>query len=359
MKAIIPTGGRGTRMQPLTFSTNKHFIPIANKPLIFYPIEAVAETGIRDCLITYNPGWLDAIKNILGSGSKWNLKFKYVLQEQPKGLADIVRSCENELGGDAFLFHLGDNIFTGGILDLFKHFIKEKPNGLVAMVKHPENQRLGVPYFDKKGNLQRIVEKPKNPPHKYAMPGVYFADSNFFKAFRGKDAVKPSTRGEWEIPDPFTWMIRNGYKVLVKEYMGKWLDPGKFNDWIESNQYLLDIKSNAEIRSKIDKRSLIQGRVSIGNKCKIVNSQIRGPVIIGNGVVISDSYIGPYTSISDKCVIESSCVENSVLMEKVKIIKVKQPLDNSLIGSGTEVADINGHSNCLELFVGEKSQVRL
>lgn len=346
-------------MQPLTFSTNKHFIPIANKPLIFYPIEAIAETGIKEVLITYNPGWLDAVKNILGSGSKWNLKFTYVLQEEPKGLADIVRSCEGKLEGDAFLFHLGDNIFTEGILDLYKHFLKEKPNGLVAMVKHPENWRLGVPYFDEKGNVKKIVEKPKNPPHNFAMPGIYFADSYFFKAFKGKGAVVPSARGEWEIPDPFTWMIRNGYKVLVREYKGRWLDPGKFNDWIESNQVLLDLKTEGKVESKTDSKSTLRGRVSIGKECKILNSQIRGPVIIGSGVTIKDAYIGPYTSVSDGCVIENSSVENSVLMEGVKIIKVKQPLDSSLVGTGSEVTDINGHSNCLELFVGEKSQVRL
>ena len=205
-------------MQPLTFSTNKHFIPIANKPLIFYPIETVAETGIKDVLITYNPGWLDAVKSILGDGNKWGLKFTYILQKQPKGLANIVRSCEEILNGEEFLFHLGDNIFTEGIVELYKYFLKEKPNGLVAMVHHPENWRLGVPYFDKKGKVIKIVEKPKNPPHDFAMPGIYFADSNFFKAFNGKDAVRPSVRGEWEIPDPFTWMIKHGYKVLVKEY---------------------------------------------------------------------------------------------------------------------------------------------
>ncbi len=359
MKAIIPSGGRGTRMQPLTFSTNKHFIPIANKPLIFYPIEAVAETGIKEVLITYNPGWLEVVKNILGDGSRWNLKFTYVLQEEPKGLADIVRSCEAQLDGEEFLFHLGDNIFTEGILDLYKFFLKRRPNGLVAMVQHPENWRMGVPYFDKEGNVHKIVEKPQNPPHDFAMPGIYFADSNFFKAFKGKDAVNPSARGEWEIPDPYSWMIKHGFKVIVKEYNGKWLDPGKFDDWIESNQILLDLNTDSKVESEIDSKSTLQGRVSIRKGCSIINSRIRGPVIIGERVTIKDSYIGPYTSVSDNCFIEDSSVENSVLMQGVKIIKVKQPLDNSLIGTETEVTDVNGHTNCLELFVGEKSQVRL
>ena len=359
MKAIIPTGGRGTRMQPLTFSTNKHFIPIANKPLIFYPIEAVADAGIKDVAITYNPGWLDIVKKYLGNGSKWGLKFTYILQEKPLGLANIFQVCEEYLKGESFVMHLGDNIFADGITEQVDYFHKYRSNALAVISHHPENIRMGVPYFDRKGKLIRYVEKPNNPPNDLAVIGMYFFDNNVFKCFRGKGRIRPSARGELEISSPYQWLIDHEYKVDTVEYKGKWLDPGKFNDWIEANQYLLDIKSDGVIGSKIGKDSSIQGRVSIGKSCKIVNSQIRGPVIIGDNVKITNSYIGPYTSISNDCVIEDSSVENSVLMDGVRIIKVKQPLDNSLIGSETEVADVNGHSNCLELFVGEKSQVRL
>ena len=359
MKAIIPTGGRGTRMQPLTFSTNKHFIPIANKPLIFYPIEAIAEVGIKNVLITYNLGWLDAVKNLLGDGSKWGLKFKYVLQKEPKGLANVVEVCEDELHGEEFVFHLGDNIFTEGIVDLYKYFMKEKPNGLVAMVEHPENWRLGVPYFDKGGNLLKIVEKPKNPPHKFAMPGIYFADSNFFKTFRGKDKVKPSSRGEYEIPDPFTWMINHGYKVLVKEYKGKWLDPGKFGDWIASNKYLLEHKLEGEILSKVDKTSKTKGKVVIGHGCKITKVFLKGPLIIGDNVVISKSIIGPYISIGSNCIIKGCKIENGVLMEDVKVKNIKRPIIGSLVGSGSDIEDNNKYKRSVSLFVAEKSQVRI
>jgi glucose-1-phosphate thymidylyltransferase len=360
MKAIIPTGGRGTRMQPLTFSTNKHFIPVANKPLIFYPIESIADVGIKDIAITYNSGWLEKVKDFLGNGSKWGLKFTYILQEKPLGLANIFQECEAYLAGDSFLMHLGDNIFTEGIKDLVDYFLKEKSNGLVAMVRHSESWRLGVPYFDKKGRLKRYVEKPKRkPPHNFAIPGLYFFDKNVFKCFRGKDKIKPSSRGEYEISSPYQWLIDHGYRVDVVEYKGKWLDPGKFGDWIEANQHLLDHNSDGEIQSKPDRASTIQGRASIGKRCKIRNSKIRGPVIIGDEVVIKNAYIGPYTSISDGCVIENARLENSVLMQGVKIINVGQPIDNSLIGTDTEVSDVEGHSNCIELFVGERSQVRL
>lgn len=359
MKAIIPTGGRGTRMQPITFSINKHFIPVANKPLVFYPIEAIADTGIKEVAITYNPGWLKYVKEQLGTGRKWGLKFTYILQEKPLGLAHIVQVCEEYLDGKEFVLHLGDNIFSEGIVELVRYFQKEKPNGLLAMVHSDQGYRLGVPYFDKKGRLTKYVEKPKNPPHKFIVPGVYFGDKNFFKSFRGKDKITPSARGELEIPYPFQWMIDHGYRVDVKEYKGKWLDPGKFGDWIESNRYLLDNKLETDIKSKSDKNSKVEGRVQIGRGCKINGSEIKGPVAIGNNVSIINSYIGPYASISDGCVVKNSHVENSVLMEKVKVVDLKQPMDESLIGAETEIIHENGPTDWLKLFVGEKSKIKI
>ena len=359
MKAIIPTGGRGTRMQPLTFSTNKHFIPIANKPLIHYPIEAVAEAGIKDIAITYNPGWLRYVKSQLGNGRKWGVKFTYILQERPLGLANILQVCEEYLAKQPFLMHLGDNIFTNGIKEYVSYFQKVKPNALAVIGRHPKNTRMGVPYFDKKGRLIRYVEKPRRPPHDLAVLGIYFFDSNVFRCFKGKDKMKPSKRGEFEISSPYQWLIDHGLRVETMQYKGKWLDPGKFDDWIEANQYLLDLNCNGEIHSKLGSNNTLKGRVTIGKGCKIQNSKIRGPAIIGDQVQIKNSYIGPYSSISRNCVIENSHVENSVLMQGVKIINVGQPVDNSLIGTDAEVSDVEGHSNCIELFVGERSQIRL
>lgn len=192
MKAIIPTGGRGTRMRPLTFSTNKHFIPIANKPLIFYPIETIADAGIKEVGITYNPGGLEESKSYLGDGSSWGLSITYVLQEKPAGLANIVQVCEEFIDGDSFVFHLGDNMFVDGIKEQVEYFQKEKPNGLVTMIHHKENKRMGVPYFNDEGRLIKYVEKPENPPHDFAVPGVYFADASFFKCFKGSNAIKSS-----------------------------------------------------------------------------------------------------------------------------------------------------------------------
>ena len=359
MKAIIPTGGSGTRMRPLTFSSNKHFIPIANKPLIFYPIEAIAEAGIKEVAITYNPGGLEVVKSILGDGQNWGLKFTYVLQERPVGLANIVQVCEEYLSGDRFVLHLGDNIFAEGIKEAVRHFVNKRPNGLVTMVHHKDNTRLGVPYFDDNGRLLQYVEKPDNPPHDFAIPGLYFADENFFKCFKGKDALKPSARGEYEIPDAFQWLIDHGYRVDVVEYKGKWLDPGKFDDWIEANQYILDATLKPKIESEIDSTSTVENRVTIGKNCKVSNTQIRGPVIIGDNVILENSFIGPFTSISNGVVIEDSHIENSVILEGVKIIKVRQPIDKSLIGSDSEIVFSNGPNSSMKLFIGEKCRIEL
>lgn len=359
MKAIIPTGGRGTRMQPLTFSFNKHFIPVANKPLIFYPIETVAAVGVKEVGVTYNPGSLELVKSFLGDGSRWGLKLTYILQEKPIGLANIVQVCEEYLSGSPFMFHLGDNIFSAGLKEIVNHFLTKKPNGLLTMIHHKENRRMGVPYFDRHGHLKKYVEKPKNPPHDFAVPGVYFADKTFFKAFKGNDKVKPSARGEYEIPGPFQWLVNHGYRVDVVEYKGKWLDPGKFDDWIEANQYLLDRNTKRTLGSKISKNSLIENRVSLGKHCKITNSKIRGPAAIGDGVTIVNSYVGPFTSVGNGSRIENSHVENCVIMEGVRIVNIKQPIETSLIGTNATITNSVGPTQSLKFFIGEKSQISI
>lgn len=358
MKAIIPSGGRGTRMRPLTFSTNKHFIPVANKPLIFYPLETIADAGIKKVAITYNPGGLLEAKSYLGDGSRWGFNITYILQEKPAGLANIVQVCEEFIGDDKFVLHLGDNIFMDGIKEQVAYFEKEKPNGLVTMIHHQENRRMGVPFFNKQGRLIKYVEKPANPPHDFAVPGLYFADSNFFKCFQGNERIKPSDRGEYEIPAAFQWLIDHGLRVDAVEYQGKWLDPGKFDDWIEANQYILAHKLTAKIDCEVDSSSQITGIVALGKGCQIVNSKITGPAAIGENVTVKDSEIGSFTSIADSCEIINSKIANSVLMSGVKVRNTKEPLKSSLIGTDSEVMG-STNQDTTSLFVGEKCKILL
>lgn len=358
MKAIIPTGGRGTRMRPLTFSANKHFIPVANKPLIFYPIEAVVNAGIREIALTYNPGGLDEAKALLGDGSKWGASFTYVLQEKPAGLANIFQVCEEYLSGEPFLMHNGDNIFVEGIKNLVDLFLKEKPNGMVTYVQHEDNSRLGVPFFDEKGNFTAYVEKPENPPNNFGITGLYFFDKNVFECFKGKDAILPSARGELEISAPYNWLIDHGFKVEALEYQGKWMDPGKFDDWLEANKFILDNKLEEKKGSEVGEGSSIEGKVSIGKNCKIVDTRIRGPVIIGDNVEIERSVINPHAAISDNCFIRNSVVGNSVVLSGVRIEDIKRPIDSSLIGKDTEIVS-DGENSPIKLFVGELCKVEV
>ncbi len=360
MKAVIPTGGRGTRMRPLTFSQNKHFIPVANKPLIFYPIETVANAGIKEIALTYNTGGLEEVKNMLGDGSRWGVKFSYVLQEQPKGLANIFQVCEEFVRGEPFVMHLGDNIFVDGISDLVVHFDKEKPDGLVAMVHHKENTRLGVPYFDDNGHLVKYVEKPENPPHDFAIPGIYFFSPLVFECFRGKDAIQPSARGEYEISAPYQWLIDKGKRVDVLEYKGKWLDPGKIDDWLYANEYLLENNFEQLVESKIDESSSVEGKIKLGKDSEIRNSKIKGPVVIGDKVIIEDSEIGPFVSIADGCEVINSEIKRSILMGGVRVSGVlEHPMEDSLIGTDTEVVGSDGKGAATKLFVGEKCKIQI
>ncbi|PJA38903.1 glucose-1-phosphate thymidylyltransferase [candidate division WWE3 bacterium CG_4_9_14_3_um_filter_41_6] len=359
MKAIIPIGGRGTRMRPVTFSANKHFIPVANKLLIEYPLETVAQAGITDIAITYNPGQLEYAQKILGTGERWDVKITYVLQEKPLGLANIFQVCEQWVGDSSFVLHLGDNIFTNGIKRFVDHFETQKPMGLVSMLRHPENRRMGVPYFNSEGRLERYVEKPAHPPHDYAIPGLYFLDHRVFECFRGPNAIKPSQRGEYEIPDAFQWLIDNGLRVDVLEYKGVWLDPGKFDDWLDANRYLLDQTVVHNIESTIGSTVKLEGRVEIGTECTIEHSTIRGPVRIGKNVTIKNSFLGPYTSISDNCSIENVHIENSLVMQGSELTNIAKVVDTSLIGPDCMVSGGVHGGQKTSLFVGELSKIQL
>jgi len=359
LKAIIPSGGRGTRMRPLTFSANKHLIPIGNKPLIFYPIETIAKLGIKELAITYNPGQLGPVESLLGDGSKWGIKITYILQPEPKGLANIFQVCEEWLAGESFVLHLGDNIFTEGVKSLHDQFVKNKPNGLVGIVHHPENTRLGVPFFDEDGKLVRYVEKPENPPHDFTIPGIYFFDNNVFKCFKGADAIQPSPRGEYEISAAYQWLIDHDYRIETKEVEGRWLDPGKVEDWLEANEYLLDTQAKFDVQSELPKTVKVHGRVSIGKNCRIDDSTIKGPVCIGDNVTIKGSYIGPFTSIYHNCTLIDSHITSSVLMDSVVIDKVKKTIDNSIIGSDTNISQQKNSHNNMELLISELSKINL
>ncbi len=359
MKGLITAGGRGTRMRPVTFSTNKHFIPIANKPLLYYGLEEMINAGIKEIGINYNPGQVEELKAVLGSGDKWGVKFTYILQEEPKGLANIIEVSRNFIGKSKFVMHLGDNIFWGGIKNLIDKFRQSDANGMVTVIKHPENFRMGVPYLNKDGSLKEIIEKPEKPPHNLAVPGLYFFNRHALECFDGKNKIKPSSRGEYEIGAVYNWLVDNGFQVEIAEFKGIWKDPGKFNDWLDTNRFILDETKGSKIESNLSEDVIVEGRVFIGKNCQISNSKFRGPLIIGNKVEISDSFIGPYSSISDSCKIENAKVENSVLMKNVQINSPGKPLDSCLLGRETVILGNHQPAESIELFLGNQCRVKM
>lgn len=356
MKAIIAAGGKGTRLYPLTFTSNKHLLPIANKPLILYPLEDIISVGIKEIGIIVNETKPD-IEAILGDGSEFGAKITYIDQPEALGLAHVVKISEEFIDGDSFVYHLGDNIFTQGIKRPFEKFKDSGADALLTMIEHHENYRLGVPYFDKDGNLTEIVEKPQNPPNRFGVPGLYMFGPKVFEAFSGKDAVKPSARGELEIVDLYNFMLKKGYKVEVAELEGEWRDPGKFDDSLETSRLLMDLNKRTEIKGEVDDNSKLADGVVVGKGSKVINSQIVGPVIIGENCEIRNSFIGPYTTMQNDCQIVNSRIEYSILLEDVNIVDVKGKIEASMIGKHTEIRQTKERTPSYSFMIADHCRI--
>jgi glucose-1-phosphate thymidylyltransferase len=356
MKAIIAAGGSGTRLRPLTFSSNKHLLPVANKPLLLYPLEAILAVGIKDIGIVVNET-RPAIEALLGDGSSYGARITYINQAKPLGLAHVVSLCEDFIAGDPFVYHLGDNIFSQGIKRPFEHFERTKPDGLLTMVEHKENFRLGVPFFDEQGNFARYVEKPQSPPNCYGIPGLYMFSSVVFEAFKGEDQIKPSARGELEVGDLYNYLVKKGLRVETEEIEGRWMDPGKFTDMLDANRYMLDLLSENEREGEISSDSKLTGTVAVSKGATITNSQIIGPVSIAADCLIDSCTIGPHVSISNNCTLKSVKLADSIVMEHSTLEGIDPVITNSMIGKNTQVTSKAGTET--SLFIGDHCQVSL
>lgn len=358
MKAIIAAGGKGTRMYPFTFTTSKQLLPIANKPLILYPLENIISIGIKDIALIVNNS-RPAYEELLGDGSKLGIKITYIDQPEALGLAHVVKISEKFINGDKFVYHLGDNIFTKGIKKPYQRFLNSKADAVLTVIEHDENYRLGVPFFDNNGKLIKIVEKPKTPPNRYGIPGLYMFTSKVFQAFKGPGAIKPSVRGELEVVDLYNFMLKRELKVEIAELEGKWRDPGKFDDSLETNKLILELKREFKVKGKVDKESKLTHGVDIGYGSRVINSQIVGPVVIGDNVEVRNSYIGPYTAIGNNCKIVSSKVEYSILLEDVHITDVKGKVEASMIGKHTEIRKTSQRTPTYSFMVADHCRVDL
>ncbi len=300
MKALILSGGKGTRLRPITHTGAKQLIPVANKPILFYAIESIVECGITDIGIIVGET-AQEIKDAVGSGDQWGASVSYIQQDEPLGLAHAVKIAHGFLQDDPFVMFLGDNLIKDGIKPLVEEFERNKPSSqiLLARVKHPEQFGVASLEGDKVALLE---EKPVRPKSDLALVGVYMFDRNIFKAI---DRIKPSGRGELEITDAIQTLINDGYNVQSHIIKGWWKDTGKLDDMLEANRIILtDLQSRVE--GDVDKASRIDGQVVIAQGAVIKNSTIRGPVVIGENTSIINSYIGPFTSIYYGVVIENS-----------------------------------------------------
>ena len=352
MKALVLSGGRGTRLRPLTFTLAKQLIPLANKPVLGYVLDQVAEIGIVDIGIIVASETGQYVKEYIKDGSEWNFKVTYILQE-PLGLAHAVKTARSFLEQEDFIMCLGDNLQGEGLTTYVQKFKKEKMDALILLKPVENPSKFGVATLDELDNIVKLVEKPKNPSSNLAIVGTYIFSNKIFKAI---NLIKPSWRGELEITDAIQEMINMGFKVKAEILNTWWLDTGKKDDILSANAKVLDEYTQQDIKG-IVQDSKIEGRVTIQENTKVINSTVRGPCIIGDKCVIENSFIGPYTSIGNGTQIVNSTIQYSIVLENAQIVGVNR-LEESLIGKNAKVTKSH-RTGCLKLHVGDYSEVEL
>ncbi|MBI2902986.1 MAG: glucose-1-phosphate thymidylyltransferase [Candidatus Methylomirabilis oxyfera] len=353
MKALILSGGRGTRLRPITHTSAKQLVPIANKPILFYALEAIAEAQIREVGIVVGETKLE-IQEAVGDGGRWGLRVSYIEQEAPLGLAHAVKIAGVFLGDDPFVMYLGDNLVKDGIRSLVAEFKQLQPNSQILLAKVRDPQRFGVAEL-RNGRVVSLEEKPPNPKSDLALVGVYMFDKTIFEAVH---AIKPSSRGELEITDAIQYLIDKGYRVHPHVISGWWKDTGKLEDMLEANRIMLEAITS-RVEGEVDEASQIIGKVIVEEGANIVASAIRGPVIIGKRCRIINSYIGPFTSIYHDTLVQNSEIEHSIILDHSRITDIGGRLEDSLIGKSVEVFRSDGKPRAYRLMLGDSSQVGL
>lgn len=361
MKGLILSGGAGTRLRPITHTSAKQLVPVANKPILFYGIEDMAEAGITEIgIIVGETG--EEIAAAVGDGSRFGVSVTYIPQDEPLGLAHCVLIAQDFLGDDDFVMYLGDNLLRQGIKQFADAFeaerasasADERPSAQILLARVNDPQRFGVAEIDEAGHVVKLVEKPEVPPSDLALVGVYLFDKSINEAVR---AIEPSPRGELEITDAIQWLIDHGHRVRHEVLEGWWKDTGKLEPLLEGNRLVLDAIAR-DISGSVDEDSKIEGRVVIEAGATIVRSHVRGPAVIGRGTTVTDSYIGPYTSVYFDCEIVETELEHSIVLEGSSIVGIGRVID-SLIGKAVEVRPSTGLPKATRLMLGDHSKVEL
>jgi len=352
MKGLILSGGKGTRLRPLTYTSAKQLIPVANKPVLFRVIEAIRDAGIADIGIVVGHT-ANEIQKAVGRGGRWGVKITYIPQEQPMGLAHAVRVSRGFLGDERFVMFLGDNVIQGGISGLIEQFSVSKWNSQIVLTRVSNPQQFGVAVLDEKGQIVRLVEKPKEAISDLALVGIYMFDHHIHEAVEN---ITPSWRGELEITDAIQWLVAHDYQVYPYIHRGWWIDTGKMEDLLDANGLVLEELTPA-IEGYVDRGSEVDGRVTIGKGSEIINSVVRGPTIIGERTRIVNSYVGPFTSIYDDVVVENSEIERAIVLEHSEIRDIPARIQDSLIGRHVSLVRSPIKPKAYKLNLGDHSQV--
>lgn len=354
MKALVLSGGAGTRLRPITHTSAKQLVPVANKPVLFYGLEAIAEAGITEVGIIVGET-ADEIREAVGDGSGLGIDVTYIPQEQPLGLAHAVLIARDFLGDDDFVMYLGDNFIVGGITGLVDGFRKERPDAQILLTRVPDPTSFGVAELDAEGRVVGLEEKPKEPKSDLALVGVYLFTPAIHEAVR---SIEPSWRGELEITHAIQWLIDQERDVRSTTIRGYWKDTGNVTDMLEVNRTVLEAVEPAQDGADVDADSEIIGRVRIEPGAKVSGSRIVGPVIIGARSVISGAYVGPFTSVSEDVRIEDSEIEYSIVLRGASIAGVRR-VEASLIGRDVEVTPAPRSPSAHRLVLGDHSKVQI
>ena len=354
MKALVLAGGTGTRLRPLTYTMAKQLVPVANKPVLHYVIQHLADDGIKQIGVIIAPETGEQIRNALSS-NPWDVNFTFIEQAEPLGLAHAVKVSRDFLGDDPFIMYLGDNLLEEGIGEFRKRFEDSGADSMILLKEVDDPRLFGVATVDDDGRVCKLVEKPEKPPSNLGLVGVYLFSPLIHQAI---DEIEPSGRGELEITDAIQKLLDQGRNVNSLIVKGWWLDTGKKDDMLEANRVVLDQWVKSDLNGEVDDESRVAGRVVLGHGGRIIRSTVRGPAVIGAGSIIEDAFIGPSTSIGEDCIVRNTSLEHCVLLDGVTIEDAGR-VEDSILGRNAVVRRTSGNHEALHLMVGDDAEVLL